>query len=71
MSETCDPKDADVVEREASKGGPDAGPDKSGIGNVVASHYNNLQERGKAARTESRFVIQIQLCLDNRAVFMI
>ena len=28
---------------------------KSGIGNVVASHYNNLQERGKAARTESRW----------------
>jgi len=27
---------------------------KSGIGDVVASHYNNLQERGKAARTESR-----------------
>jgi hypothetical protein len=25
-----------------------------GIGDVVASHYNNLQERGKAARTESR-----------------
>ena len=29
----------------------------AGIGNVVASHYNNLQERGKAARTESRFSI--------------
>ena len=27
---------------------------KSGIGDVVASHYNNLQERGKAARNESR-----------------
>jgi hypothetical protein len=26
-----------------------------GIGNVVASHYNNLQERGKAARSESRY----------------
>ena len=49
--------DADVVEREVSKGTRESGPDKSGIGDVVASHYNNLQERGKAARTESRFVI--------------
>ncbi len=59
MSETGDPSDVpDVVEREVPKGAREAGPDTNGIGDVVASHYNNLQERGKAARTESRFVIQ-------------
>jgi len=39
---------SDVVDEQTSAS-------KSGIGDVVASHYNNLQERGKAARTESRW----------------
>ena len=28
--------------------------DAPGIGNIVASHYNNLEEKGVASRTESR-----------------
>ena len=34
-------------------------PAKGGIGDVVASHYNNLQERGKAARSDSRYLQDI------------
>ena len=49
MSEAVEGHHADVGENAtASVSG------NSGIGDVVASHYNNLQERGKAARNESR-----------------